>query len=252
MAWQDQLSKPTYQIKMEENVVIPIRDGLPLSADIYHAPVPRRISNSIPASRVRKDLERYRAMAIELGAADAVIISAKEIIIDERVRAKCIYPKCQNYGTNMNCPPFAPDLPFIRKVVESYHHAILFSVKGKPADFTGPRRIKRTKGNKQTKYLLNIICSEIESRSFYEGYHLSLAFGQGPCKSFWCPDRPCAALQPGQGCRFPLKSRSSMEAVGIDVFTMAARRGWEIYPCGNRVEPNIIPHVLLVGMILIS
>ncbi len=214
--------------------------------------VPRRISRNIPASRVRKDLERYRAMAIELGAADAVVISTEEIIIDERVRAKCIYPKCQNYGTNVNCPPFAPDLPFIRKVVGSYRNAILFSVKGKPADFTGPRRIKRTKGNKQTKYLLNMICSEIESRAFYEGYHLSLAFGQGPCKSFWCPDRPCAALQPGQRCRFPLKSRSSMEAVGMDVFTMVANRGWEIYPCGDRVDANQIPHVLLVGIVLIS
>jgi predicted metal-binding protein len=214
--------------------------------------IPHRISTNIPASKIKEDLERYRAMAIELGAEDAVVIPTEEIIIDERVRAKCITPKCSNYGNNINCPPFAPDLPFMRKVIESYHNAILFSVKGNPSDFTGPRRRKRTKGNKQTKYLLNRICSEIESRAFYEGYHLSLAFGQGPCKSFWCPDQPCAALQPGKGCRFPLKARSSMEAVGMDVFAMAAHRGWEIYPCGDRVDANQIPHVLLVGIVLIS
>jgi hypothetical protein len=42
-----------------------------------------------------------------------------------------------------------------------------------------------------------------------------------------------------------------MEAVGIDVFSMAARRGWEIYPCGERIEGEDIPHVLLVGLVLI-
>lgn len=212
---------------------------------------PRRILDSIPAPMIKQDLERYRAMAIELGAEHAVIISTEAIVIDERVRAKCLYPKCSNYGTNINCPPFAPALSFIRRLIENYHHAILFSVKGKPNDFIRPQEKRRTDGNRQTKYLLNRICSEIESRAFYDGYHLSLAFGQGPCKSFWCPDQPCSALQPGKGCRFPLKSRSSMEAVGMDVFTMATRMGWEIYPCGDRVDIHQIPHVLLVGIILI-
>ena len=103
----------------------------------------------------------------------------------------------------------------------------------------------------ETKILFNRICTEIESRAFYDGYHLALAFGHGTCKSLWCPDVACAGLEPGKGCRFPLKSRSSMEAVGMDVFTMVARRGWEIYPVAERVDVAEIPHVLLVGLVLI-
>lgn len=213
--------------------------------------VPQRILSNIPISKIDKDLERYRTMAIEMGATDAVIIPSPEIIIDERVRAKCIYPKCSHYGSNINCPPYAPDLDFMRRVVSNYRYAILFAVKDETGDFIGAGFRKRVGRENPTKIILNTICSEIESRSFYEGYHLSLAFGQGPCKSFWCPDQSCSALQPGTVCRFSLKARSSMEAVGIDVFTMAAKRGWDVYPCGERVDTNQIPHVLVVGLILI-
>jgi len=213
--------------------------------------IPRRILDNIPLKRVNEDLERYQAMAIEMGAEAAKIISSNEIIIDERVRIKCIYPKCLHYGTSINCPPYAPELDFMRKVVGNYHHAILFSVKAKTEEF-GSDYLKKTGGIKHpSRLLLNQICSEIESRAFYEGYPFALSFGQGPCKSFWCHDQPCAALQPGTPCRFPMKSRSSMEAVGMDVFTMVSHQGWEIYPCGERVNRENLPHVLLVGLVLI-
>jgi predicted metal-binding protein len=221
--------------------------------EIRNGIVPRRILDRIPLRRVHEDLGRYQAKAIEMGAEDAKIISSKEIIIDERVRVKCIYPKCVHYGTSINCPPYAPDLDFMRKVLGNYRYAILFSVKSRTEEFIGTDYLKKTGGIKQpARLLLNQICSEIESQSYYEGYPFSLAFGQGPCKSFWCPDQPCTALQPGMQCRFSLKSRSSMEAVGMDVFKMASRQGWEIYPCGERVKRQDLPHVLLVGLVLID
>lgn len=83
----------------------------------------------ISASRIEQDLERYRNMSIEIGTSAAAIISSNEIIIDERVRAKCIYPKCDHYGVCINCPPYAPDLGFIRKVIKNYHYTVLFCVK---------------------------------------------------------------------------------------------------------------------------
>jgi predicted metal-binding protein len=221
-------------------------------SDMRNEIVPRKILDHIPIKRAREDLKRYQAKAIEMGAAAAKIISSKEIMIDERVRIKCIYPKCLHYGTSINCPPYAPDLNFVRKVIRNYHYAILFSVKSRTEEFIGTDYLKKTGGIKHpSRLLLNRICSEIESQSYYEGYPFSLAFGQGPCKSFWCPDQPCAALQPGASCRFPLKSRSSMEAMGMDVFKMASRQGWIIYPCGERANRKDLPHVLLVGLILI-
>jgi predicted metal-binding protein len=213
--------------------------------------IPQRILEDIQISRVKQDLERYRTMAIQIGALDAVIISSDEIIIDERVRAKCIYPKCGLYGLSINCPPYAPDLGLIRKIISNYHYAILFCLKDETGALIGPEFRNHIGKENPAIVFLNTICSEIESRAFYEGYHLSLAFGQGSCKSFWCPNQPCAALQPNTRCRFPLKARSSMEAVGIDVFTMAARQGWEIYPCGERIKREDLPHVLLVGLVLV-
>jgi predicted metal-binding protein len=213
---------------------------------------PKRIGVRIQLSKLKKDLEKYRRIAIDMGADRAEVISSKEIIIDERVRAKCIYPKCVHYGTNINCPPYAPDLDFVRKLIGNYRFGILFGVKSSPQEFLGVGYLEKSPGiEKKPRLILNQICAEIESLSFYEGYQFSLAFGQGPCKSFWCPDKPCAALEPGGACRFSLKSRSSMEAVGMDVFKMVSRRGWEIYPCGERVKIESLPHVLLVGLILI-
>jgi predicted metal-binding protein len=212
---------------------------------------PRKISATLSPLKIKEDLEKFRRLAMELGAEGAEVISSTEIIVDERVRAKCLYPKCGFYGSNLNCPPHAPDLGFVRALIAKYRYGILFCVKGHTDDFVGTDFLKRVGRDNQAKKSLNTICAEIESRAFYEGYHLALAFGQGPCKSFWCPDKPCAGLGEERKCRFSLKARSSVEAVGIDAFSMAARQGWEIYPCGSRVEREKLPHVLLIGLILI-
>ena len=37
-----------------------------------------------------------------------------------------------------------------------------------------------------------------------------------------------------------MKSRPSMEAVGIDVYKMAAQAGWDIYPIGSE-RPEDMP-----------
>jgi len=212
---------------------------------------PKRIETRTESGKIRNDLERYRALAMDLGAADADIVSSKDIPVDERVRAKCLYPKCSFYGNNLNCPPHAPDLEFIRRLIARYSFGILFCVKGDPAEFAGPDFLKFVGRENRAKKKFNKICTEIESSAFYDGYYLALAFGQGPCKSFWCADQACAGLVPGGTCRFPLKSRSSLEAVGIDAFSMATVRGWEIYPCGERVESAALPHVLLIGLTLV-
>ena len=212
---------------------------------------PNRIEPQVSHSRASADLDRYRQLAVDLGADDAAVVSAGDIPVDERVRAKCMYPKCSFYGNNSNCPPYAPDLDFTRRLVARYTHGVLFCVKGETTDFAGPDFRKRLYGRNPAKLILNTVCSEVESTAFYDGYPFALALGQGPCKSFWCPDQPCAALEPGGTCRFALKARSSVEALGIDAFSMAAERGWAVYPCGKRVDTAALPHVLLIGLILI-
>jgi len=42
-----------------------------------------------------------------------------------------------------------------------------------------------------------------------------------------------------------------MEGVGIDVFGLVAKVGWEIYPIYNRVDPRLVPCALSVGIVFI-
>jgi predicted metal-binding protein len=65
----------------------------------------RKIVEEIPEEQLQQDLERYTRRATELGATDAKIITTDQVVIDERVLAKCTYPKCPGYGTNANCLP---------------------------------------------------------------------------------------------------------------------------------------------------
>ena len=51
------------------------------------------------------------------------------------------------------------------------------------------------------------------------------------------------------GC---LRSRPSMEAVGIDVYQMVAKEGWDIYPIGSDDKPEDIPKGTLAGLIVVQ
>ena len=73
----------------------------------------RKIVEKVPDELLQQDPEKYRQRAIEIGATDAKIITTDIIVIDERVRAKCINPVCASYGTNINCPPYAMDLELV-------------------------------------------------------------------------------------------------------------------------------------------
>ena len=42
-----------------------------------------------------------------------------------------------------------------------------------------------------------------------------------------------------------------MEAVGMDVYTMATRAGWDIYPIGERTPPSDLPCGLFLGIVLV-
>ena len=53
-------------------------------------------------------------------------------------------------------------------------------------------------------------------------------------------------------CRFPSLARPSMEAVGIDVFGLATKVGWDAYMI-RCIEPNLseIPSAMSVGIVFI-
>lgn len=210
----------------------------------------RKIVDKVSDEQLQLDLEKYRKRAIELGAADARIITTDMVIIDERVRAKCIYPKCGSYGTNANCPPHAMAVDQVRKIVGNFHYGIFIRLEVPSEQMAGPDvRAKRLQTRSQMK--LHEIVSKIEAEAFYDGYHLALGFAGGPCKAAFCPNDDCSALVPGQACRHALRARSAMEGVGMDAFLMAAKAGWDVYPIGASRVPSDIPHGTRLGLVLI-
>jgi predicted metal-binding protein len=212
----------------------------------------RKIVKKVSEKRLLSDLERYRKEAIHLGATDAKIIKSSDVIIDERAYLKCIYPKCRFYGTNANCPPYAIKPEEMRKIIKKYKYGIIFTSEAPSNMFVGPwdvfRKNKKVIAHRKKMAEIN---SKLEAMAFYDGYYFALGFGAGSCKTTFCANVECQALQPGKGCRFPLKVRSSMEGVGMDVYGMSARLGWDIYPCGGSLSPKDVPSGRRIGMVLI-
>jgi predicted metal-binding protein len=186
-----------------------------------------------------------------MGATDALVITTDAVVIDERVVAKCAYPRCSGYGTNANCPPYAMSPDQTRKVIKNFRYGILAKIEVPPHEIAGPEAIEK---NLVAPYIqkINEIVAKIEARAFYDGHYLALAFGSGNCKSIFCKDTDCQALVPGQPCPYRLKARSSMEAVGIDCFGTASKVGWDIYAIGQETLPEEIPYGLRLGLVLIA
>lgn len=208
-----------------------------------------RISNNLSDDDVSRDLQKYKDLAIKYGATDAKIIKSSQIIVDDRVRMKCLHPVCKGYGTNIHCPPYVGNLDETRRLISLYKYALFIMMKVPSNELVGPN-VEEEKRQMISSRKLNEIVSRIESAAFYDGHHLATGFSTG-CKSLWCPDEECSALITGQSCRHPLKARAGMDAVGMDVYTMVAKVGWEIYPIGKEANPKDVPHGLRLGLVLI-
>jgi len=211
----------------------------------------RKIAAEISDEVFEDDLERYRKRAIELGATDAKVISSDFVIIDERVRAKCIYPKCDSYGTNAHCPPYSMAIDDVRKLVAKYKAGIFIDFRVSSDLVAGPR-VAELGLNIPSGLKMHEIVAKLEAEAFYDGYHLALGFALGACKLFYCSNEECSALIQGQGCRHPLRARASMEGMGMNVYTMAAKIGWDIDPIGRRTKPEDVPCGHRFGLVLIN
>jgi len=140
----------------------------------------------------------------------------------------------------------------MRKLVNKYKYALFIMLRVPSKEFAGSHVYYSTTRSttRPSAMKLNKIVSKIESTAFYEGYHFATGFSVG-CKGLLCPEEECLAIKPGQSCRYPLKARAGMDAVGMSAYTMAARVGWDIYPCGEGANPEDLPHGTRLGIVLI-
>ncbi len=159
-----------------------------------------------PANRLGK----YLARALEMGAAHAVAIRASDIVLDPRTYLKCMYG-CKDWGKNWTCPsaPGAIKPWDFKNILRRYKTAILVHCADK-------------KTSQKISYAL-------EREAFLDGHYF--AFSMSDCSL--CEQ--CAHPEP---CRRPKEARPSMQALGIDVYATAKRRGLPLFPLKDETQPQ--------------
>lgn len=210
----------------------------------------KKIRSDMNEAHLSSDLEKYLQKAFDLGASNACIVRAEQIPVDERVTMKCQIPRCFGYGVGAHCPPNTMKPAELRELLKKYEWAVFF-IKDIPPEVVV--RDKATIRERVEAYQqIYTMVSEVESAAFYDGHYLAFGFAAGSCRHTFCGQLPDCQAMKGDKCRFSLKSRPSMEAVGIDVYKMVALAGWEIYPIGSGAKAQDIPKGTLAGIVIVQ
>jgi predicted metal-binding protein len=210
----------------------------------------RRISLQVPHEILKQDLENFRLEALKLGASMAETIPAQWVEIDERVRLKCAIPLCPYYGACLHCPPNGFEPEFVRGALKRYGWAVLFAMDVIPVEQFAGDSTEREAGVQWSKKCMEI-AAKVETLAFAHGYCFALGLAQSCCLKVLCKQDRCLVLGGGK-CPYPLKSRPSMEGLGINVFRLVTQVGWDIYPIYRSVDPKEVPRAMTVGIVFID
>jgi len=181
--------------------------------------------------------EFLRKMALKQGAADAKIISADKVVVEDRIVLKCKVG-CANYGKTLACPPYTPTPEEFRKIVSEYRYALFmkFVSKAKATakivpylskaenDSTIPEEVKDKVQEfwaawKADKLEMLAAVHTLEKAAMNKGYPLAVGLVSGYCQLCENCTRDRAT------CIYPTKARYSEEAVGVNVKATAKNAG---------------------------
>ena len=209
-----------------------------------------------------ENLKTLKQSAMDQGADNAVIISAADIILDPRVRFKCMIPKCYKSGACHHCPPHGYSLGDVRKMISDFESGVFFRVRVESAviaakglaDLIDAGEINETIMSLGASYLtVFTIVADLQQKAKQMGFPNTLGFAAGNCRDVLCHDQAfCQEFTRLKTCRNPSLSAPSMESCGMDAYTMAARAGWDIYPIGGTCEPDSVPRGSLMGLVLVE
>ena len=187
--------------------------------------------------KIEKDLKVICKLAKDFGATNAVYFTANDVVVDERVRLKCLIPRCDDYGSNLMCPPYVMSVQEFREVLSKYDWAILVQIEAqitpemkneiKQADDVATLYQDNEflsiykKSFDHIRSRLHHIVNKVEAQANMLGYRFATGFKAGSCGL--CPE--CSIIHSERTCKHPFQARPSMEAVGIDVFKTAENAG---------------------------
>jgi len=207
-----------------------------------------------------KTLENELKALAKKNDAQIYEIDPREIVVSEWVRWRCKFG-CKGFAKHLGCPPYVPGPSETRDLLKEYSKAYIVHFKGIPGmEDIDPKNIPED-WHLFLKGLIRWIGDtvyELEQHAFYQGYYKSLAFAAYPC--IYCDE--CVAEQSEgvvdlslkRACRHAERVRTSMEAVGVDVFATVRKLGLpiEVIPCEGNVY-GMITHTNLnsYGLLLV-
>lgn len=188
-----------------------------------------------------------------LGATEARVVPAGQIVVENRVPLKC-RAGCIGYGKKLTCPPYVPTPDEFRKILSEYRYALL--VKFTSPAVADPEVIcsiykywldpaaPQDKKEKATQFWQDYFAGskdcapvmlELERAAFNHGYPLALAFVNGSC-------RLCETCNVKAGiCVHPTRARIPEHAVGINMKKTAEKAGMPIrFPVEGHPEPMAV------------
>lgn len=177
-------------------------------------------------------LDELVTLAIQHGASRASLIKALDIVVDERVRLKCMVPRCNHYG-DLVCPPNLPPVDEVRKIISRYKIGMVLAVEHKNPP--KPQSLQESSSvehelNKKARQLSDILLT-LEGEALNRGYRFATGFSGGDCT--YCDK--CVGT--GEDCRHPFSARPSMEGMGIDVVGTLENAGIKLeFPVTDKIE----------------
>jgi predicted metal-binding protein len=203
-------------------------------------------------------------LALECGAGEAMVIDAAAVLLDPRVRLKCLIPPCYMSGQCGHCPPHGYSLEETRQRLSGYTRGVFFRVPVDSRFIASPlisdALIEHRMDDRSDlwgvglSYVLVVQIAVLLEKKAGEIGLRATGFTAGDCKDILCffHSHCMALISEKKGCRHPDLARPSMESCGMDVFTMAARAGWETYPIGGTCRPGDVPQGALMGLVMLG
>ena len=188
-------------------------------------------------------------LALDNGAADAKIIPAEKVAVEDLVVLKCKVG-CTHYGKTLACPPYTPSAKEFRKIVSEYSYALFMKFKSKAeadpealkklmvaeTDPPVPKEVKEKAAkfwadwkDDKRKMLQSVV--DLEKAAMSKGYSLAIAFVSGHCQL-------CEKCNTETRiCVHPNLARWSEDAVGVNVRKTASNAGIQVnFPSAKNPE----------------
>ncbi|MCL5108406.1 MAG: DUF2284 domain-containing protein [Chloroflexi bacterium] len=203
-------------------------------------------------------MNRYQELvdkALSLGAIQAKVLPAGELVVEHRVPLKCRFG-CPHYGHSHSCPPRVPTVDEFLAALAEYRYALLVAFPSRATLAAGGEAgVLRLRHDPQTpagakeateaffrdweasKQEAFTAILELERSAFAAGEPLALALRPSRCTL-------CAECNVAGPCQHPTRLRFSPEAVGVNLAETCLRAGMDlVFPFQE--NPSHIGIVLL-------